>query len=199
LVHDLDMGRRAKNKQTAPEPLPIPSDGRPKTPKRKAEDDGQQSSLKKIRSSGSSKGKEVPTNRKKDLTPESLGHGDVQELDLGSDSEPEDEPDDFDGGVDSDSESDDEGPITAANMEARSRKLDAQAARDAQLDLGINQRQGPTDGSDDGDLVTFDLPTAEEREAEKKIGGAELHEVQRRIQDCVRVLTDFKALAAKSR
>lgn len=107
--------------------------------------------------------------------------------------------DDFDGGVDSDSDDDDDGPVTAANMEARSRKLDARAARDAQLDLGVNQRQGLDDGADDDDLVTFDLPTAEEREAEKKSGGAELYEVQRRIQDCVRVLTDFKALAAKSR
>ena len=90
-----------------------------------------------------------------------------------------------------------------SNIEARSRKLDARTKRDAELDLGINQEDEEMDEDDDeggeGDLVTFDLPTAEEREAEAKNGGPELHEVQRRIQDCARVLSDFKALAAKDR
>lgn len=93
-------------------------------------------------------------------------------------------------------------------MEARSRKLDAKAKRDAELDLGINQNdamdedavnEDDDEGGAGGDLATFDLPTADEREEEKARGGGELYEVQRRIQDCVRVLTDFKALAAKGR
>lgn len=89
-------------------------------------------------------------------------------------------------------------------MEARSRKLDAKAKLDAELDLGINQREDDAmeedDEDDDGEeLVTFDLPTAEQREEEKKRGGGELQEVQRRLQDCVKVLTDFKALGAKDR
>jgi len=98
----------------------------------------------------------------------------------------------------------DEEPVTAANMEARSRKLDEKAKRDAELDLGINQVDDDAMDEEDEagaghDLVTFDLPTAEEREEEKKRGGGDLHEVQRRIQDCVRVLSDFKLLAAKDR
>lgn len=116
-------------------------------------------------------------------------------------------PDDFDGGVDSDTNSDansDEEPVTAVNMEARSRTLDARAKRDAELDLGINQADDDVMDEDDEeggsrDVVTFDLPTAEEREEEKKRGGGDLHEVQRRIQDCVRVLSDFKILAATDR
>jgi ribosomal RNA methyltransferase Nop2 len=106
--------------------------------------------------------------------------------------------------TDSNADSDEE-PVTAANMEARSRKLDEKAKRDAELDLGINQlddddAMNEEDEAGEGrDLVTFDLPTAEEREEEKKRGGGDLHEVQRRIQDCVRVLSDFKLLAAKDR
>jgi ribosomal RNA methyltransferase Nop2 len=132
--------------------------------------------------------------------------GTKQEFDFDSDSE-DVVLDDFDGGVDSDTDSvanSDEGPVTAANIEARSRTLDAKAKRDAALDLGINQADDDAmdedgEGGDDHDIVTFDLPTAEEREEEKKRGGGDLHEVQRRIQDCVRVLSDFKMLAAKDR
>lgn len=132
----------------------------------------------------------------------------AQEFDFDSDPE-EALADDFDGGVDSDSDSDsdadsDDGPVTAANMEARSRKLDAKAKLDEELDLGINQpgddaMDEDDDDEGDDDLATFDLPTAEEREEEKKRGGGELQEVQRRIQDCVKVLVDFKALSAKDR
>lgn len=141
---------------------------------------------------------------------------------FGSDDEDEDGalPDDFDGGVDSDSDSDESNSdsisnlktkkkkITASNMEAQSRKLDARAKRDAELDLGINQGEDSDDNDEQmdeddkggvGEVITFDLPTAEEREVEAKSGGPDLHEVQRRIQDCVRVLSDFKALAAKNR
>ena len=81
-------------------------------------------------------------------------------------------------------------------MEARSRKLDEQAQRDVELDLGINQE---VEGDDDDGLVAFELPTAEEREAEKKKGGIEPHEIHRRIQECARVLVDFNALADKKR
>lgn len=130
-----------------------------------------------------------------------LQRGVAQEFDFDSDPEEEgNDADDFDGGVDSDSDSDEDGPITAANMEKKSRRLDAMALDDEEKDLGKNQKSTRSKMNEgDEDLYTFDLPTVEEREAEKKSGGAELYEVQRRIQDCVRVLTDFDTLAAKDR
>ncbi|KAF8311308.1 NOL1/NOP2/sun family putative RNA met [Clavulina sp. PMI_390] len=139
---------------------------------------------------------------------EDIPRGEAQDFDFDSDEEDDAAlPDDFDGGVDSDSDDDDdsdsdgEGKITLANIEARSQKLDAKAARDAELDLGINQPMDmDEDGEGDGeDVEAFDLPTAEDREAEKKRGGGELQEVQRRMQDCARVLGDFKALGGKGR
>ena len=89
-------------------------------------------------------------------------------------------------------------------MEARSRKLDARAKLDAELDLGINQNDEDAMDEDeeegaDGDLVTFDLPTAAEREEEKKRGGPDVHTVQRRMRECVRVLGNFRRYAAKGR
>ncbi|KDQ60725.1 hypothetical protein JAAARDRAFT_124502 [Jaapia argillacea MUCL 33604] len=45
----------------------------------------------------------------------------------------------------------------------------------------------------------FELPTAEEREAEKKAGTGEVHVVQRRMRECVRILGNFGKLGAKGR
>jgi ribosomal RNA methyltransferase Nop2 len=154
--------------------------------------------------------------------------GPVEELDLGSDEEDEElqllqpkhkkskqhakpakiiptgSDDDSD-----DSEGDEDGPTTMANMEARSRALDAKAALEADLDaeemqnaaLGDEDEEDDVDmdGEIDEDGEVFQLPTAEEREAEKKVGGPDVHVVQRRMRECVRVMGNFRKLAAKGR
>ncbi|KAG0705915.1 NOL1/NOP2/sun family RNA met [Suillus ampliporus] len=107
---------------------------------------------------------------------------------------------------DSDDEDDDEdGPITAKNIESRSRALDEKAAREAELD--IEEMQNATfEGSDEDidvegegeDAEAFHLPTAEER-AEEKNHVADVHVVQRRMRECVRILGNFRKLAAKGR
>ena len=111
---------------------------------------------------------------------------------------------------DSDHSSDDEtGHTTMANMEARSRALDAEANAEAELDVEEFQ-EGVTfedddidvdavDGNGDVSAEPFHLPTASEREAEKQSGGPDLHVVQRRMKACVRVLGKFKGLAEKGR
>ncbi|TBU35832.1 NOL1/NOP2/sun family RNA met [Dichomitus squalens] len=165
-----------------------------------------------------------------------LLRGPAQELDLGSDDEEEDElpvklkskkskqadrplkiiptMSDASSGESDEEEEDEDGPITMKNIEARSRALDARAAREAELDLEELQRAelaGEEDGDDfaDADMdeegeggedsEAFVLPTAEEREEEKKRGGPDVHTVQRRMRECVRVLGNFKKLAAKGR
>lgn len=110
-----------------------------------------------------------------------------------------------------DEDEDEDGPVTMANMEARSRAMDAKAAREAALDAeemleaevasddedleGMEEADG--EGEDDGEA--FSLPTAEEREEEKKAGGPQVHVVQRRMRECVRILGNFKRLGAKGR
>lgn len=95
-------------------------------------------------------------------------------------------------------------------MEARSRALDAKAMAEAELDIE-EFREGAKSDDDEDDIDVdavdddknsgepFHLPTASEREAEKQSGGPDLHVVQRRIQECVRVLGKFKRLAEKGR
>ena len=108
------------------------------------------------------------------------------------------------------SEGDDDGPTTMANMEARSRALDAKAVLEANLDAEEMQLAalGNQDDDDDDDIdmdgevddgEVFQLPTAEEREEEHKVGGPDVHVVQRRMRECVRVMGNFKKLAAKGR
>jgi ribosomal RNA methyltransferase Nop2 len=109
---------------------------------------------------------------------------------------------------DSDDVDEDE-PVTMANMEARSRALDARATREAELDLEEMQRQAADDDDDvqmadvqagmDEDGQPFDLPTAEEREQEEKAGSTDVLIVQKRMRECIRVLGNFKKLAAKGR
>lgn len=95
-----------------------------------------------------------------------------------------------------------------ANMEARSRALDAKALLEADLDADEMQVAAEEDeeeddvdmeGEIDEDGEAFQLPTAQEREHEKKVGGPDLHVVQRRMRECVRVMGNFKRLAAKGR
>ncbi|KAF8447594.1 NOL1/NOP2/sun family-domain-containing protein [Boletus edulis BED1] len=95
------------------------------------------------------------------------------------------------------------------NMEKLSRALDAEAAHEAELDLEEMQNaalagedhddvgmEDEVEGEEDGE--PFRLPTAEEREEEKK-GVSDVHVVQRRMRHCVRVLRNFKKLAEKDR
>lgn len=158
-----------------------------------------------------------------------LGDGPVEELDLGSD---DDEPPTtlkIKGSKskqssrptkiipnalessDSDSSSEDEEErITIANMEARSRALDAQATADAEIDAEEMQRAEQEGGSDDFDEMdeemdegpdgeAFHLPTPEERAEEKEAGGPDVNSVQRRMRECVRVLGNFKKRAEAGR
>jgi ribosomal RNA methyltransferase Nop2 len=95
------------------------------------------------------------------------------------------------------------GPVTMANMEARSRALDAEALAEAERDIeeqqaALEAEEVDFDGeAEDGDL--FHLPTPQEREEEKKAGGPDVQLVQLRMRECVRVLGNFKKLAAKGR
>ena len=161
--------------------------------------------------------------------------GTVEELDLGSDEDEEEElvpaklkgkrskqlehptkiiPTGSDASSDEDEDDEDEdGPVTMANMEARSRAMDAKAAREAELDAEeMRNAEVDTEGDDEfadadedegeegeGAAEPFELPTAEEREEEKKAGGPQVHVVQRRMRECVRVLGNFKKRAAKGR
>ena len=92
-----------------------------------------------------------------------------------------------------------------ANMEARSRALDAEALAEAERDME-EQQAAPADeeadvdvdgGAEDGEA--FHLPTPQEREEEKKVGGPDVQLVQRRMRECVRILGNFKKLASKGR
>ncbi|KAF7322895.1 SAM-MT-RSMB-NOP domain-containing protein [Mycena chlorophos] len=111
-----------------------------------------------------------------------------------------------------DSDDEEEERVTRATMEARSRALDAQAEADAELDLA--EMQAAADASDDdedadmddgeedanGDIAIepFHLPTAAEREQEK-ISVPDVHLVQQRMRQCVKVLGRFKRLARDGR
>ncbi|KAH7340809.1 NOL1/NOP2/sun family-domain-containing protein [Rhizoctonia solani] len=118
--------------------------------------------------------------------------GNVQELQFSDDSDA-DELEDGEGEEGSDADSDDsDGPITAKNIEARSRRLERRAAEDAELERAEANYAEPTE-------AFFKLPTAEEREKEKAAGGPDVQEVQMRMAECVKVLNDFKNLAAEGR
>ena len=103
-------------------------------------------------------------------------------------------------------------------MEARSKALEEQVARDAELDAEELREAAMAYGSDmeddmdmegagddemdemgDGDGDGFELPTAEEREEERKTGAQDLGVVHRRMKHCARVLSNFGKLAAKDR
>ncbi|KAF8710992.1 NOL1 NOP2 sun family, partial [Rhizoctonia solani] len=125
---------------------------------------------------------------------EPLRSGNVQELQFSDSDEGDDAQDREDGeGEESDADSDDsDGPITAKNMEARSRQLEKRAAEDAELERAEANYAEPTE-------AFFKLPTTEEREKEKAAGGPDVQEVQMRMAECVKVLNDFKNLAAEGR
>lgn len=114
---------------------------------------------------------------------------------------------------DSSSSEDGDEPITRHNIAERSRKLEALAAEDAALaenelkesafaaaeedeDVDMSGEEGE---NGDLDVEPFQLLTAEEREEEKTKGGPDVHTVQRRMRECVRVLSKFKKRAEHGR
>jgi ribosomal RNA methyltransferase Nop2 len=89
-------------------------------------------------------------------------------------------------------------------MEKRSKALQKQARREAELDeeerLAAEAADGDAVDMDvDETLEGFHLPTAEEREEEAKNGGADLVTVQSRMKGCARVLSNFSKLRAPGR
>jgi hypothetical protein len=115
--------------------------------------------------------------------------------------------------ADTDENEDEDAPITASNFAARSRALDARTAREAQLDaeelqmaaqVDADEFDGVEDMDDDEEEVDvpgtedFILPTAEERAEEKRSGGPEVHVVQKRMRECVRILKRWKASGTKT-
>lgn len=116
-----------------------------------------------------------------------------------------------DSGID---ENEDENvPITASNFAARSRALDARAAREAQLDAeelqvaaqaeadefdGVEDMDDDEEEADVPEAEAVVLPTAEERLEEKKSGGPDVHIVQKRMRECVRILKRWKVSGTKT-
>lgn len=99
-----------------------------------------------------------------------------------------------------------------ANMAKLSRKLEARAAAEAELDaeelnaLAAEEYEdedmdvnAPEDANGDIIAEPFHLPTPAEREEEKANGGPDVHLVQRRMRECVRVLAKFSKRAEKGR
>ncbi len=101
-----------------------------------------------------------------------------------------------------------------ANMAQRSRKLEVLAAEEAALAQEELKASAFVDGEEEdedvdmsgnedvnGDVTVelFHLPTAEEREDEKTKGGPDLQTVQRRMRECVRILSKFKKRAEQGR
>ena len=122
-------------------------------------------------------------------------------------------PDASDSSGDDTSEDEDDEPVTMANMAERSRKLEALAAEEAALaeeelkasafaaeeyDEDVDMT-GEEDENGDVNAAQFHLPTMEEREEEKAKGGPDVHRVQRRMRECVRVLSKFSKRAESGR
>jgi ribosomal RNA methyltransferase Nop2 len=114
---------------------------------------------------------------------------------------------------DTDEDEDEDAPITASNFAARSHALDARTAREAQLDaeelqmaaqVDADEFDGVEDMDDDEEEIDAPgaegliLPTAEERAEEKRSGGPEVHVVQKRMRECVRILKRWKVSGAKT-
>lgn len=113
---------------------------------------------------------------------------------------------------DMDDEEGDEFPVTASNFEAKSRALDAKLARDADLDAEELQLAAQVEADDlegaedmDADEDEVDAPdngavllTPEERAEEKRVGGPEVHIVQRRMRQCIGILKRWKTSGTKT-
>ncbi|CAG7846032.1 25S rRNA (cytosine-C(5))-methyltransferase nop2; AltName: Full=Nucleolar protein 2 [Serendipita indica DSM 11827] len=126
----------------------------------------------------------------------------IQDLDL-SDSEQDDE-----GSEEGSEESEDEdsdAPVTAKNMEKRSKALERRARQEEQEEVDEQemlqkQAEEAEDAMElDEEIDGFVLPSAEEREQEAQSGGVDLAVVQKRIRACTRILNRFTKLAEPGR
>jgi ribosomal RNA methyltransferase Nop2 len=114
---------------------------------------------------------------------------------------------------DIDENEDDDVPVTASNFAARSRALDARAAREAQLDAeelqmaaqaeadefdGVEDMDDDEEEVDAPDANAVILQTAEQRLEEKQSGGPDVHVVQKRMRECVRILKRWKVSGART-
>jgi hypothetical protein len=114
---------------------------------------------------------------------------------------------------DIDENEDDDVPVTASNFAARSRALDAKAAREAQLDAeelqmaaqaeadefdGVEDMDDDEEEVDAPDANAVILQTAEQRLEEKQSGGPDVHVVQKRMRECVRILKRWKVSGART-
>ena len=199
-------GRRAKYKQGPPAPLPDPETrpSRKKLGKRKADVDSD------VELNEPTPPKRAAKRAKETKKP-------AIQLDGSSDTSREASPETDTSPSkpnelwsSSDEDSGEEGEhITMGNMEKLSRALDAEAAHEAELDIEEMQNAALVGEAEDDDLGMDEveeedegepsrLPTAEEREEEKK-GVSDIHVVQRRMRHCVRVLRNFRNLAEKDR
>ncbi|KAF8503508.1 NOL1/NOP2/sun family RNA met [Russula emetica] len=213
------MGRRAKKKQADPESF---------------QDLSEHASPKKLGKRKAGIGISLPQPTKKSKHKDSLQYDDslngVEDIEDGGSNRGwegiQDEDtlpaqtrslfeDSDDGASDSDTDEneDEDAPITASNFAARSRALDARAAREAQLDaeelqnaaqVEADEFDGVEDMDDDEDEVDapgaedFILPTTEERAEEKRSGGPDVHVVQKRMRECVRILKRWKVSGART-
>lgn len=93
-------------------------------------------------------------------------------------------------------------------MERKARALDKRNEEEAALDMEELQDAAEVEEDDELDVDMdeeldgeggFELPSAEEREAERKSGGTDLASIQRRIQLCARILKNFKKHGAAGR
>jgi ribosomal RNA methyltransferase Nop2 len=132
---------------------------------------------------------------------EPQGHK-IQDLDL-SDSEEEENSGSSSG---SDDDEDEDEPVTAQNMEKRSKALEKRARREELEELNeqalLKKQEEETENAmqvdDDEETGGFKLPTAEERERESQTG-MDLAVVQRRIRAVTRILNRFSKLAEPGR
>lgn len=200
-------GRRAKYKQGPPAPLPD-SDARPspkKLGKRKADVDVDVELEEPTPPRAVKRAKET----KKPVIELDRSSGTSREASPETDASTS-KPNELWSSSDEESGEEDE-HVTMGNMEKLSRALDAEAAREAELDIEEMQNaalaedededagmEDEEEGHGDDDDEPFRLPTAEEREEEKK-GVSDVQVVQRRMRYCVRVLHNFKKLAEKDR
>jgi ribosomal RNA methyltransferase Nop2 len=130
----------------------------------------------------------------------------VQDLDLSDSEEGDADPDsDEESNSDSDEEGSEGEPITAKNMEKRSKALEKKARKEAEEELkeqlALQEQTEEAENAmdvDDEETDGFKLPTAEEKEEETK-NGVNLNVVQRRITAITRILNHFSKLAEPGR
>lgn len=216
-LHYCNMGHRAKNKQAPPEPLE-PKYSLKKLGKRKADDGDSKLSLRPAKKitlyahsdeplRGPAQDFDFDTDDEEEPPPSKIKTKRSKQA-----QRPEKIIPDAPDSSDDDSSEDDE-PVTMANMAERSRKLEALAAEEAavaeeelkasafaaeEYDEDVDMT-GEEDENGDVNAERFRLPTAEEREEEKTKGGPDVHTVQRRMRECVRVLSKFSKRAEPGR